>query len=112
MENELSNTIKRDLNYIKRDIIAQQSNGKYCKYSRLAKSITAVNMTFDSYLTFWINNLRSRRFTGKSLDLVRETITNKFNSELTELDTIIKLEMYSSDSDKEKNKIIKEITTV
>ena len=31
---ELSNTIKRDLNYIKKDMIAKQKNGKYCKYSR------------------------------------------------------------------------------
>lgn len=105
---ERRKALERDLVYIKNDVIAKQANGKYCKYSRLTKSITVINTTLYKYLSYWIGLAENKKASEEYMENLLKIILEKFNNELVNLDTMIELELNSDDSDKEK--IIKEIT--
>ena len=103
--------IDRELNYIRKEVLAKQKNDRFCKYSRIAKSITATNFTQDQYINYWVGTLKNRRLPKKEIDRVVEAIIDKFENDLTDLSVVVKLEKLSNDQEKDKADIIKEITT-
>lgn len=112
------NEMEKDLRYIKNDIIGKQVNGLFCKYSKLAKSITITNLTKDIHLKYWLSVYKVKYNPDKypekyneASKLIIEAINDKFENGLTDLDIIIDLENKSTDSKKEKDKIIKHLTT-
>ena len=108
---DLNIHINNDINYIKNDILAKQSNKKYCKYSRHARSITVTNMTYDKYVEYWTSTGNARKYPKEAIDLIKETINNKFKSGLISLKSMIELELNSNDREDVKQDIIKEITS-
>lgn len=107
--------LERDFNYIDNEIIAQQTNGKYCKWSSMADTVSAMNFTKEDYLNFWLRNIASRVFgrkfiiTNEVVNKLKERIEKMFERTIP-LDEMIKKEENSKDSPKEKKRILKEIT--
>ena len=50
---EISKRVARDLDYIKNEVIAQQINGSYCKWSRALKAVSVVDISYKQYIEFW-----------------------------------------------------------
>ena len=44
---------KRDMEYIKSEVIAQQVDGSYCKWSRDLNAVAVVGITYRQYVKFW-----------------------------------------------------------
>lgn len=110
--NDLDNSVsqlEKDLKYIKNEIIAKQKNGKYCKVSRILKCVVVYGTTQEQYTNYWMGTYKKRPITEQ--EAIKKAIKYKFESDLTPLESIIKIEENSKDTDKEKKKIIKEITS-
>lgn len=108
---ERKKSLEADLEYVKQDVIARQENGKYCKYSKVAKSITVTNTTISKYLLYWTNQAISKKASEEYIEELLRVIIAKFNDELTDLDKMVELERESDDKEEDKRDIIKIITT-
>lgn len=111
LEFERKKKLQEDLKYIKLEVIAKQKNGNYCKYSRLAHCITVVDITKQKYLDYWISSLKAKNISNSDLKLIEKAVENKFNTGLYNLDKLVELELKSKDTKKEKDYIIKTITS-
>ena len=79
--------ISKELRYIKNEIIAQQKNGKYCKWSRPLKAITVTNFTKEDYLRYWMSCLKDSsraenkpRLTKENKEELKQAINEKFDN--------------------------------
>lgn len=111
--------MERDLKYIENDIIAQQKNGLYCKFSRLANTITITNLTKEVHLKYWIGVYKVKYSPDKpetaekyymAEKILIDAINDKFNNKLNTLEEVIDLENKSHDCKKEKDRLFKAIT--
>lgn len=114
--NEMNIKLERAKRYIKKDIIAKQRNGKYCKFSVAANTVSVTGITLDTYIDYWVGMVRPIRATDEDLIEVREIITeiavDKLVNGLTDLDKVLMLEKISDDSDKEKERLYKVLTNI
>ena len=101
---------KRDLEYIKNEIIAKQRNGLYCKVSRILKSITVVNISKENYIKYWTKIYEKDKKHPERTEKIRETIIDKLENDLTPLETVIKIQQNSTDPIEETKRLIGEIT--
>lgn len=113
-EEDISKKLKRDLQYIKDDIIAEQKDktpsdnedevDRYIKFSTIINAVTVINMTKAQYKKYWITQYQDR---PDKLDIILSAISKKFQNGLTDKDKIIKLIVYSKDSNTEKINALK-----
>lgn len=50
---EVYKRYKEDLIYIKNEIMAQQVNGSYCKWSRPLKAVSVIDISYKQYINYW-----------------------------------------------------------
>ena len=55
----LSESLDKDLEYIKGEIIAKQPNGNYTKWSRALRAVSVVNISYKSFIEFWERKYKS-----------------------------------------------------
>ena len=102
--------VKKDIAYIRGEVLAKQKNGKYCKYSKILRSIVVINSTKEQHINYW-RNLYGKNSNHEYCKLILKEINNKLENGLISLDKMVELEISSADSEKEKMKIINEITS-
>lgn len=124
MENviiDINKKLKRDLEYIKTDIIAKQpeinKNYKreeteqdkidakyfYIKFSKILDAVAVMNMTKKQYKGYW--NTQYKDYPDK-LEIVLNAIDEKFNNGLTDRKEMIEIIRKSKDFQEEKKKAI------
>lgn len=111
MENKIIDDIETsfqsDLEYIKEDIIAQQTNRAYCKYCRPLQCVTKYDMTEEQYTKYWVDKYKKDK---ARVEKLKEVIAKKFvHYNLTPLEEIIELQKKSHWKDSEE--ILQHITT-
>lgn len=117
MENiqiDINKKIKRDLEYIKNDLIAKQSNKNksddedeielYVKFSRIINSIAVINMTKKQYKKYWTTQYQ--KFPEK-LGIILAAIKEKFSNGLMTSEEMIKIIENGKDRESEKKSAIK-----
>ena len=52
-EVDVSKRFEKDIEYIRNEVIAQQPNGAYTKWSRALNSVSVVGITYNQYIDFW-----------------------------------------------------------
>lgn len=102
--------VKKDIAYIRGEVLARQKNGKYCKYSKVLRSVIVTNLTKEQHINYW-KGLYKKSSNSKYCRLILKEINEKLENGLTDLDKIVELERLSTDSEKEKEKVIREITS-
>ena len=95
--------ILRDTNYIKNEIISQQVDGNYVKYSRILKCVSVIGLTKDSFIGYWEKKYKN----SKDLPTIIECCKNKLTNGLTDPNKMILLIQNSKDFQSEKEKAIK-----
>lgn len=50
---DISKRVTRDLEYIRSEVITQQVDGSYCKWSRALNAVAVVGITYRQYVEFW-----------------------------------------------------------
>ena len=53
--------ILRDTINIKNEIISQQVDGNYVKYSRILKCVSVIGLTKDSFIGYWKRNIKIQK---------------------------------------------------
>lgn len=114
MQEDINKKIEKDLKYIKNDIIAKQTdndildndiqNSKYIKFSKIVDGVTVVNMTKSQYEKYWLSQYQEN---PNKIDKILKAISDKFQNGLTNKDDMLKLIVYSKDSNEEKISAIK-----
>lgn len=94
--------ITRDRAYIKNDIIAQQLDGNYCKFSKLLNAIAVRNLTSTQYITYWYNKYKDTEY-GEE---VRKLCEDKLSSGLVSRQYMINLIKKSKDCPSEIKKTL------
>lgn len=107
MTDDYNRNFERDLEYIKNDVIARQSNRKYCKYSKIAKMVTVTNITKKNYISYWTKLYRDDQ---NKVNIIIKICEEKFKNGLTDLEDVIELEKQSNISIKEIMRSIKTIS--
>ena len=101
-------SFQEDLEYIKEDIIAQQVNGAYCKFSRPLQCITKYDFTEESYKKYWLDQYKHA--TKERKEAISTVINKKFvKTNLASLDYLIELQKKSGEKDT--TEIIQHLTT-
>lgn len=103
---DLDKKVKKDIKYIQEDIISRQNTYEklYVKFSKILNAYAVTNMTKKQYIKYWQTNYL--RYPEK-LDIILQTIEEKFANGLTPPEEMIKLIEKSKDNEKEKRIVIK-----
>ena len=103
---DLDKKVKKDIKYIQEDIISRQNTYEklYVKFSKILNAYAVTNMTKKQYIKYWQTNYL--RYPEK-LDIILQTIEEKFANGLTPPEEMIKLIEESKDNEKEKRIVIK-----
>lgn len=100
--------LEKDLKFIKGEVFAKQKNGKYCKISKVLKCIIITNMTKEQHINYWMNTYRKRP--KEEQEAILKAINWKLDDDLISLDKAIEIEENSKEIEKEKKKVLEEIT--
>lgn len=115
---DINKRIKRDLLYIKTDLISKQlqkdikddknededEKEKYVKFSKILGAVTVVNMTKKQYKRYWEGQYKLYPEKNKT---ILEAIEEKFNNNLTPQEEMIEIIKLSKDLESEKKRAIK-----
>lgn len=96
--------LENDIKYIENLILAKQNNGKYCKYSRILKSIVITDMTEKDFYTYWL--MRYKFNSEEDINRILEACKNKIENGLITKEEMIDLIINSKDVESEKSKIL------
>ena len=99
--------LENDLKYIENLIIAKQNNGKYCKFSKILKSIVITDMSEKDFITYWL--LRYKFNSEEDINRIIEACKNKIKNGLISKEEMIDLIINSKDKDSEKVKILSKL---
>lgn len=95
--------LDRDLKYIKGEIISKQVDGKYMKYSKILKATSVIGLTKEQYLNYWKQKYKNTEYT----DEIIQCCLDKFDTGLTDTQTMIRLIKNSKERPMEKIKALK-----
>lgn len=100
---------KKDLIYIKKDMLSKQKNGKYLKWSRLLKAVSLTNVTQSSYINYWTRQYESYpdEIYLKCSKEITDLCNDKFENHLIDSKVMIKMIANSNDFESEKKEAIK-----
>ena len=101
--------VKKDVNYINKEIIAEQVDGRYCKFSRLLNEVAYTRMSKEQYFAYWTKQYKKY---PKELALIIKACTNKFDNTLVSRDKMIQLIRDGKDTLKSKQKYIEDIISI
>lgn len=115
---DVNKKLKRDLAYIKNDLIAKQlqkdikedyreeddEKEKYVKFSKILRAVTVVNMTKKQYKRYWESQYKPYPEKHK---IILEAIEEKFKNGLTSQEEMINIINLSKDSESEKKRAVK-----
>lgn len=102
-EDNMDIRLKRDLNYIKRDIIAPQIDGAFCKFSRTLNGISVIGLTERQYEGYWQSQYKDSKL---QLPVIMPACKDKFKNGLTSQVDMINIINKSSDFTKDRYKAI------
>ena len=86
-------SLEKDILYIKNDIVTQQPNGNYMKFSRLLQAVTIDDMPRSKFVEYW-----TKRYSNKEdVNTILEVLNNHLDNELTSIDEMIELVKASAD---------------
>lgn len=117
-EIDVDKKFKRDLEYIKTDLITKQlqkdikdneseeedEKEKYVKFSRLIGVVTIVNLTKKQYKKYWESQYKG--YPEKN-EIIMKAVEEKFQNGLTPREDMIDMIKKSKDFESEKNRAIK-----
>ena len=97
--------LKKDLEYIKDEIISKQKNGKYLKWSKLLNAVSVMNIGFGQYINYWEKQYIDAD--EESVILIREACIEKLTNGLTDPNIMMQMIADSKDFKSEKKQAIK-----
>lgn len=97
--------IVRDLKYINDEIISKQTDGNYCKWSSVLKTVSVIGLTEHQYVSYWKNKYKDTPYCDEIVKCCIEKLTDG----LTDREVMIKMILKSKDFESEKLKAIKEL---
>jgi len=103
-------SLQRDINFINSEIIAQNDDGTYTKYSNALKAVSVIGMTKENYVDFWTKQYNKPKYANEQLSdeekerlaTILTVVEEKFESGLTDKNTMINLIQSSNDYTKDK----------
>ena len=118
MQFDVNKKLRRDLAYIKKDLISKQlqkdiredshededEKEKYVKFSKILGAVTVVNMTKKQYKRYWESQYKPY---PEKYKIILEAIEEKFKSGLTTQEEMINIISLSKDAESEKKRAIK-----
>lgn len=99
--------LEKDIIYIKEDLIAQQINGKYCKFSKLLGAISIIDLTEEFYTRYWLSKYNYE--TPENQLLIKEACRYKFSEGLVPREKMIKLVEKSNDFTKDRYDVLSKL---
>lgn len=99
----LSESLNKDLEYIKGDIIAKQPNGNYTKWSKALRAVSAVNLSYKSYIEFWERKYKSE---PELAEIIIEACIDKLENGTIPAKQMMDMIYNSKDFDSEKAQAI------
>lgn len=103
-EQTVQQKLKHDLTYIENEIITQQPNGRYCKYSRILHAVASYDIDKKQIVNYWKQQYKKFPL---ECEVILNALENLLKTNLTPINTMIEYVKNSKDTDKEKSKIIK-----
>lgn len=114
---ETNEELKKDLEYIKKDLISLQPGTnklasdedekyRYIKFSRILNSTAIVGMTKKQYINFWRTQYIKK---PELFGIILNAINEKFKNGLISIEEMREMIINSKDTEKEKKRILKEI---
>lgn len=113
----MERSIERDLRYIDREIVAKQANGKYCKWSIMADTVSATDFTPEDYLNYWLRLFKGRALvqkiviTKEDMKEIKKRISRVFERAVP-LEEMIRRVEISNDQKEEQRRIKRAIKRV
>lgn len=101
--------VKKDTQFIKREIMAKLKNGNLVKWNKVLQAVTVVDMPPEKYIEYWEQTYKneSKEIRQQILDCCKE----KLQTGLIDPEKMLQLVKMSKDYPKEKQKVIKLLTT-
>lgn len=107
-------SLQRDINFINSEIIAQNDDGTYTKYSNVLKAVSVIGITKESYIDFWKKQYNKPKYTNEPMSIekidrlntILAVVEEKFKSGLTDKATMINLIKTSNDYSKDKTQAL------
>lgn len=101
-ESEILN-LQKDMAFIKNEILAKQTNGNYCKYSKALRGIAIIDLTEEAHINYWIARYKDRPEDKKQ---IIKCCKKKLKEDLISSQEMINLILKSKDFASEKQKAI------
>lgn len=95
-------SLQRDIDFINSEIITQNDDGTYTKFSNALQAVSVIGMTKEHYIDFWTKQYNKPTDSKESLDKILTVVEEKFKTGLTEKDVMINLIKSSNDYTKDK----------
>lgn len=92
--------LQKDLKYIKNELIAEQTDGHYCKFSRALGGIAIIGLTETQYMNYWKNQYKNN---SKELPIIMNACKDKFLNGLISQSDMIDMINNSNDHTKDRN---------
>lgn len=75
---DLSKTFEQDKEYIRTEILAQQPNGAYTKWSRELKAVSVIDITYSQYIDYWVKRYKNYpEYIDELVKICEDTLDNK-----------------------------------
>lgn len=99
----LEYNLKRDIKYIKRELLAKQPNGNYCKFSRILNAVTVIDISEEQIKKYWTSRYMNHI---DAYNQIINAINDKLQNGLISADKMMQMIADSDDVDSEKIKAI------
>lgn len=101
-------TYAKDIAFIDNEVITKLPCGEYCKYSKILKGISVTNMTKQQYVRYWTSKYNRYPNFKKQ---IQQKCEDKLLNGLLPISDMIQLVNNSKDTPKEKQKVLKLLST-
>jgi hypothetical protein len=81
--------LQDDIKYIQEDLICEQPNGKYIKFSKIGNFITLLNEPKQKYINYWVSQYEKK--SKEELKIILDVLNEKFSSGLISIEKMIEL---------------------
>ena len=102
-EVEVLKRFKSDLQYIQNEVIAQQPDGAYTKWSRILNAVTVVGITYSQFIDYWVKLYKNY---PDYVDDIVKACENKLDNDLISREQMIDMIKKSKDYECEKIRAI------
>ena len=101
---DISKKFKRDIEYIKADVLSRQIDGNLCKWSRALNAVAIIGLTEKQFYDYWYKQYKDF---PEYLDEIMLACREKLENDLLPRDTMMQMIADSHDFETEKEKAIK-----